>query len=279
MDQLIDMHVHSNCSDGTYTPEQLVAYAIEKNLSAFALTDHDTIEGIQRAQSAAQGTALEIVPGIELSAEYWNKDIHILGLGIDITNQKFLQELSPFRNSRHIRNEKMILKLQEYHIDITAEDMLQEYPDSVWTRAHFARYLLEHKYVKSMPEAFDRYLGDYAPCFIPREKVTPAQAISMIHRAGGYAVLAHPLLYHLSDSNLEILVTDLCEHGLNGLEAIYSTYRFSDESQMKQLAKRHNLKITGGSDFHGSNKPTIDLAVGKGNLRIPYTLWTDLQHG
>lgn len=276
MEQYIDMHVHSNCSDGTYTPEQLVTYAHQKGLTAFALTDHDTIDGIRRAQDAAKDTALEVIPGIELSTEYWNKDIHMLGLGIDITNPEFLEDLKAFQNSRDLRNEKMIKKMQEYNINITADDMMREYPDSVWTRAHFARFLLEHNYVKSLPEAFDRFLGDHAPCFIPREKVTPTQAIDMIHHAGGYAVLAHPLLYHLSDSNLEILVTDLCDHGLDGLEAIYSTYRFAEESQMKQLAKRHSLKITGGSDFHGTNKPTIDLATGKGNLKIPYTLWSTL---
>ena len=273
MEELIDLHVHSNCSDGTYTPEELVAYALEKGLKAFALTDHDTTAGIARAQRAASGTGLELIPGIELSTEYKGKDIHILGLGIDPENAYFQDQLLRFQNARNLRNEKMIEKLREHGIDITLEQMRACCPDSVWTRAHFARYLFDHGYVKEMWDAFDLYLGDHAPCFIPREKVTPFQAVQLIHEGGGYAVLAHPLLYRLGEEPLNLLVKTLTGCGLDGIEAIYSTNRFSDEADMRQLARRYGLAITGGSDFHGSNKPSIDLGCGKGNLRIPYRLW------
>ena len=273
MEELIDLHVHSNCSDGTYTPEELVAYALEKGLKAFALTDHDTTAGIARAQRAASGTGLELIPGIELSTEYKGKDIHILGLGIDPENAYFQDQLLRFQNARNLRNEKMIEKLREHGIDITLEQMRACFPDSVWTRAHFARYLFDHGYVKEMWDAFDLYLGDHAACFIPREKVTPFQAVQLIHEGGGYAVLAHPLLYRLGEEPLNLLVKTLTGCGLDGIEAIYSTNRFSDEADMRQLARRYGLAITGGSDFHGSNKPSIDLGCGKGNLRIPYRLW------
>ena len=273
MEELIDLHVHSNCSDGTYTPEELVAYALEKGLKAFALTDHDTTAGIARAQRAASGTGLELIPGIELSTEYKGKDIHILGLGIDPENAYFQDQLLRFQNARNLRNEKMIEKLREHGIDITLEQRRACFPDSVWTRAHFARYLFDHGYVKEMWDAFDLYLGDHAPCFIPREKVTPFQAVQLIHEGGGYAVLAHPLLYRLGEEPLNLLVKTLTGCGLDGIEAIYSTNRFSDEADMRQLARRYGLAITGGSDFHGSNKPSIDLGCGKGNLRIPYRLW------
>ena len=273
MEELIDLHVHSNCSDGTYTPEELVAYALEKGLKAFALTDHDTTAGIARAQRAASGTGLELIPGIELSTEYKGKDIHILGLGIDPENAYFQDQLLRFQNARNLRNEKMIEKLREHGIDITLEQMRACFPDSVWTRAHFARYLFDHGYVKEMWDAFDLYLGDHAPCFIPREKVTPFQAVQLIHEGGGYAVLAHPLLYRLGEEPLNLLVKTLTGCGLDGIEAIYSTNRFSDEADMRQLARRYGLAITGGSVFHGSNKPSIDLGCGKGNLRIPYRLW------
>ncbi len=273
MEELIDLHVHSNCSDGTYTPEELVAYALEKGLKAFALTDHDTTAGIARAQRAASGTGLELIPGIELSTEYKGKDIHILGLGINPENAYFQDQLLRFQNARDLRNEKMIEKLREHGIDITLEQMRACFPDSVWTRAHFARYLFDHGYVKEMWDAFDLYLGDHAPCFIPREKVTPFQAVQLIHEGGGYAVLAHPLLYRLGEEPLNLLVKTLTGCGLDGIEAIYSTNRFSDEADMRQLARRYGLAITGGSDFHGSNKPSIDLGCGKGNLRIPYRLW------
>jgi predicted metal-dependent phosphoesterase TrpH len=276
MTKYIDLHVHSNCSDGTYSPAELVQYAAKKGLRAFALTDHDTTDGIREAVAEGRRLGVEVVPGIELSTNFWGKDIHILGLGIDVENVHFQDELLRFQNSRDIRNLKMIAKLQEAGIDITYESMLTAFSDAVWTRAHFARYLLDHQYVRSMPEAFDRYLGDHAPCFVPREKVTPFQAVSLIHQGGGAAVLAHPLLYHFSGDNLEKLVTELTQAGLDGLEAIYSTNKWVDETNMTHLAKRHHLKISGGSDFHGSNKPGIDLGTGRGNLKIPYDLLEEL---
>ena len=166
----------------------------------------------------------------------------------------------------------MIALMQEHGIDITYEKMAAENPDSVWTRANFARYLLEHGYVKTMPDAFSRYVGDEAPCFVLREKVTPDQAVDLIHRFGGLAVLAHPMLYKLSDEALDELVRTLKEHDLDGIEAIYSTYRWMDESRVKCLARKYELCITGGSDFHGSNKPDIQIGTGRGNLNIEYKI-------
>lgn len=272
MPEFVDLHVHSTCSDGTYSPSELVQYAAQKGLKAFALTDHDTTEGIPEAVEIGRRLGVKVIPGIELSTNYWGKDIHIVGLGIDIEDYYFQDELKRFQNSRDIRNLKMITKLQEAGIEISYDTMMAAFSDAVWTRAHFARYLLDHNYVRSMSEAFDRYLGDYAPCFVPREKVTPFQAIRLIHQGKGVAVLAHPLLYHLSDTNLEKLVTELKHAGLDALEAIYSANKWVDETNMTHLAKRHRLKISGGSDFHGSNKPDIDLGTGKGNLKIPLEL-------
>lgn len=279
MTDFIDMHVHSNCSDGTCSPQELVTLAREKNLRAFALTDHDTTSGIDQALEAAQGTGVEVIPGIEFSTTYNNRDIHMLGLGINHQDAHFQEQLETFRESRNTRNLQMIEKLQEHGISISYEQILTEYPQSsdVWTRAHFARYLLDHGYVGSRNEAFDRYLGDRASCFVPRPKITPFQVISVIHDAGGYAVIAHPLLYGMSKNQLELLVESCKKAGADGIEAIYSRNRWSDESDMKQLAKRHNLKITGGSDFHGANKPDICLGTGTGNLRIPYELWSHLK--
>ncbi len=279
MTNFIDLHVHSNYSDGTCSPTQLVQMALSKSLRAFALTDHDTTDGIPEAMEAAQGTGLEVIPGIEFSTTYDKKDIHVLGLGIQYEQEAFQEALKRFQNSRNTRNLQMIEKLQEHGIDISYEKILEQYPDcaSVWTRAHFARYLFEHGYVSSRNEAFDRYLGDRACCFVPRPKVSPFEVISIIHEAGGFAVLAHPLLYGFSDKNLEILVAKCKEAKIDGLEAVYSKNTPSDESRMRQLARKFGLKVTGGSDFHGENKPDIDLGVGKGNLRIPYELWESLK--
>ncbi len=269
----IDLHTHSNCSDGTLSPKELVELANKKHLCAFALTDHDTIDGIEAAQLAASIYNIEVIPGIELSTAYKNKDIHILGLGIDITNIYFLDSLKKFQEAREWRDRQMIEKLRTAGIDITYEEMVAKFPNSVFTRAHFARFIYEAGHVTDMWDAFPKYIGDDAPCFVPREKVTPYQAIDLIHEGGGYAILAHPLLYKLKNQELEQLIASLKKSGLDGLEVPYSMNRYGDEAYLRQLAKKHNLKISGGSDFHGSNKPNIQLGSGRGNLNISYDVW------
>ena len=272
---MVDLHVHSTCSDGTFTPEELVDYAIKKGLTAFALTDHDTVSGLDRAINYAYSLRHtpvqipEVVPGIELSTEYQGKDIHMVGLFIDYHQPDFARYLEDFIHSRENRNKKMCALLREHGIDITYEALLAEFPGVVITRAHFARFLLSHGYIQSLKEAFDRYVGDRCPCFVPREKVTPAQAVELILGAGGVPVLAHPILYHMSDDRLEALVAELKSIGLVGIEAIYSTYNTAEERQIRGLASKYGLKISGGSDFHGANKPKIDLGTGWGKLYVP----------
>lgn len=274
---IVDLHVHSTRSDGTFTPSELVDYALKKGLSAFALTDHDTTDGLAEAMEYAKDKGIEVVPGIEFSTEYESKDIHILGLYIDYTKKEFKEQVQAFIDSRILRNQKMCKNLQTAGIDITYEALLAEFPDSTITRAHYARYLLDHGYVKSLPEAFDRYVGDHCPYYVPREKVTPAQAVELILQADGIPILAHPTLYHMSERRLEKLVAALKEAGLMGMEAVYSTYTAAEERQMRSLAAKYNLLISGGSDFHGANKPKLDLATGYGNLFIPASILTDLK--
>lgn len=274
--QWIDLHVHSTCSDGTFTPTELVAYALQKGLAALALTDHDTTDGITEAQKAARNTSLQIIPGIELSTGYQGRDIHVLGLNIDPENDEFQKWLHEFQDTRNRRNQKMIGKMQEYGLSITLEEVEKSYPDSICTRAHFARYLKETGQVSSLAEAFDRYLNDHGPCFVPREKISPQMAVKLIHQGGGKAVLAHPLLYRMSDEPLQKLISEMKKTGLDGIEAIYSCNKGKDESYVRQLARKYGLFITGGSDFHGTNKPDIDLGTGRGNLRIPVELLKDL---
>lgn len=274
----IDLHVHSTCSDGTFTPAGLVSYAVQKGLAAIALTDHDTVEGLEEASAAAVGTGLELVPGIEFSTEYKERDIHILGLDIQPKQTDFAKHLKAFQESRDARNEEMTLRLQNLeHIPITMEALRSAYGDAVLTRAHFGRWLFEHGYVRSIREAFSRYIGDDCPCFVPRKRTDPRQAIALIRNAGGIPILAHPLLYHVTDTELEELVRYLKEAGLQGIEAIYSSNTGLDESSMRRLARKMNLKISGGSDFHGKNKPLLDLGSGKGNLKIPYEVLEQLR--
>ena len=274
---MVDLHVHSTASDGTYTPSELVTYAVEKGLTAFALTDHDTISGLEEAIKAASVFDIEVIPGIEFSSEYIGKDIHIVGLNIDYKNPFFVAKLEQFINSRDMRNEKMCKLLTNMGMPITLTELSECFPDSVITRAHIARFLLEHNYISKLETAFNKYIGDNCPCYVPREKVNPVQAIKLIHEAKGIPVLAHPPLYKLSPKDLENLVAHLSSHGLLGIEAIYSTYNRADETQMRLLAKRYQLGISGGSDFHGKNKPYIDLGVGRGNLKIPDEVWENLK--
>ena len=276
--KIVDLHVHSNKSDGTCSPSELVDLAIQKGLSAFALTDHDTTAGLDEAIEYAKDRDIEVVPGIEFSTEYQGRDIHVLGLAIDYKAPVFADRLQAFVDSRIGRNRKMCRNLTEAGIDISYEKLMAAYPGAVITRAHYARYLLDHGYVKSLPEAFERYVGDHCPYFVPREKVTPVQAVQLIRQAKGIPVLANPTLYHMGKDALQKLVSSLTEAGLVGLEAVYSTYSAGEEREMRQLASRNGLLISGGSDFHGSNKPGLELATGyHGKLVIPYDIWERLK--
>lgn len=273
----VDLHVHSDKSDGSMSPAALTAYAAQKGLRAYALTDHDTVDGLVEAMEAArQFPDLEVIPGIELSTEYKGRDIHIVGLYIRYEDPAFQKHLIDFQNSRILRNEKMCNNLADAGIDISFEKLQAEFPDSVITRAHYARYLLAHGYVASLKEAFDRYVGDHTKYFVPREKVTPAQAVSLILHAGGIPILAHPVLYHMSDAALEELVAQLKDAGLIGMECIYSSYSSSEERDMKRIADKFGLAYSGGSDFHGSAKPGLDLATGYGSLFVPETILDNL---
>lgn len=274
----IDLHVHSTCSDGTFSPTELVALAKKTGLSAFALTDHDTVKGVPEAMAAGKKEGIEVLPGIEFSTEYNGKDIHVVGLEFDYESPVFLEEIQRFQDSRHLRNRKMIDKLREEGgIDISWEQMEAAFGEAVWTRAHFARYLLDHHYIETMQEAFSRYVGDNCPYFVPREKVTPEQAVALIRKTGGIPVLAHPLQYHLPDGELRTLVHSLKKEGLIGIEALYSTHSQTDENYVRHLARLEGIQISGGSDFHGSNKPTISLGTGRGNLKISYDILTNLR--
>ena len=275
--RIVDLHVHSTESDGTFTPEELVAEALRAQLAAFALTDHDTTGGIARVKAAAKGTGLLVIPGIELSCYNNDHEVHMVGLFLNEKDSAFQENLKAIQDSRDERNRKMIDRLrEEAGFDISVLALQTYFPDSVLTRAHIARYLYDKKQIPDLGVAFQKYIGDHCPYYVPREKMTPVQAIELIHSAGGLAILAHPLLYHLSSARLKQLMTDLKAHGLDGVEAIYSTYTTGEERQMKQLAAGLDLAVSGGSDFHGANKPTIRLGVGKGSLHVPYSVLENL---
>lgn len=271
----IDLHTHTCKSDGSYTPTELVDYAIEKNLAAVAITDHDCIDGLDEAIDHAAALSerglpsIEVIPGIEFSTKYEKQDVHIVGLYISYGSEAFQKALHGFVDSRVNRNIKMCENLQSAGIEITYEKLLQMYPDAVITRAHYASYLLAHGYVRNRQDAFAKYLGDHTKYFVPREKVTPSQAVELILQADGVPILAHPPLYHMGNERLDTLVSSLKADGLMGIEVFYSTYSNQDVRDMQRLADKYDLLASGGSDFHGENKPGLDLGCGYGRLYVP----------
>lgn len=275
----IDLHVHSCISDGTLTPEELVNLASRTGLSAFALTDHDTTDGIDCAMRAAEDIHMEVVPGIEFSTRWEHRDVHILGYFMDYHAPSFQNRLKEFMDARSGRNEKMCERIRKYTgFPISPEQLQNRWPDAVITRAHMATWLMEQGYVKTRNIAFDKYLGDHAPCFVPKQQVHPSEAIRLILTHHGVPVLAHPLLYALSKKQLLTLVEELKAAGLMGIEAIYVMNKGSDETFVRSLAQKYGLLITGGSDFHGANKPNISLGTGReSNLSIPYSLLENLK--
>ena len=277
--RIIDLHVHSTESDGTLTPEDLVAEAKKAGLAAFALPDHDTCQGVCKAMPLAASAGIELIPGIELSPDYHGKEVHLVGLYIDIENEQLLKKTAEYRKCRSERTALMVEALRKEGLSITMEELVAENPDCVITRANIARFLYEHGQIKSVREAFDRYIGDHCKCYVGRLKVASTDAVRLIKEAGGTAILAHPLLYGLSNTNLQKMIDELKPVGLDGLEAIYSTYTTGEEQQMKRLARENGLLISGGSDFHGSNKPDIALGRGRGHLYIPYSVLETIKAG
>lgn len=275
--RIVDLHVHSTESDGTLTPEDLVAEAKKAGLAALALTDHDTCQGVCKAMPLAASAGIELIPGIELSTDYHGKEVHIVGLYIDIENEQLLKKTAEYRKCRSERNALMVEALRKEGLSITMEELVAENPDCVITRANIARFLYEHGQIKSVREAFDRYIGDHCKCYVGRLKVASTDAVRLIKEAGGTAILAHPLLYGLSNTNLQKMIDELKPAGLDGLEAIYSTYTTGEEQQMKRLARENGLLISGGSDFHGSTKPDIALGRGRGHLYIPYSILEEIK--
>ena len=270
----IDLHVHSTASDGSFSPTEVVELAYKAGLSHFALTDHDTVDGVSEAvTSSSKYNTLEVIPGIELSCYYNNREIHIVGLYVNFKDETFLKELAALKQARIERNEKMVQKFVDAGIPLTMDELLHGNPNSVITRAHFARVLVEKGICTNKTEAFDKYLGIGSPFYLAKPKVTPAHVLQLIRNAGGTAILAHPYSYKFSKSEVEQLLDEiLIPLGLSGMECYYSTYDLGQTQELRSMALARNLLVSGGSDFHGVVKPDISIGIGRGNLCIPDTL-------
>lgn len=267
---MIDLHSHSTASDGSLTPRELVERASKQGVNALAITDHDTLDGLEEAIQAGRDYNVEIVPGLEISAEFPVGTMHILGYYISRQDQQLLDNLAMLRNGRDERNPKIVTKLRELGLDITLEEVERVAGGDVVGRPHFARVLIDKGYVQSANEAFERFLAKGAPAYMEKVRLEPHLAIETIHRAGGVAVLAHPYqLRSKSADELDKVIASLKEMGLDGMEVIYSRHTANQVEEYHNLARRYSLLVTGGSDFHGVTKPDIEVGIGLGSLSVP----------
>lgn len=277
MKKLVDLHVHSTASDGSMSPAELVRYALEKGLCAIALTDHDTVDGVREALEEGAKTGLEVVPGIEISVDY-KPEMHILGFFPQVEGYGDIRkELKVIREGREERNRKIINRLNELGIDITIQEVKSMAMGDITGRPHIARVLLTRGYVRTIDEAFEKYLGKDGLAYFKRFELKPQDGIRAIRKAGGLPVLAHPVFLKKSYDELDRLLSELKSYGLAGIEAVYSENSREDTGSFLRLAIKHDLLVTGGSDFHGTFKSGIDLGTGRGGLEVPYELLEKLR--
>ena len=271
--KLIDLHVHSTVSDGTLTPSELALYAKAKGLSAIALTDHDTIDGVEACRQKGLEVGVIVVPGIELSADFYGKELQILGYYLDHHNTHLKQKLEELIVARRTRNQEMLDKLASLGLPLDPKDLYEASEDNtILTRAHIAKAMLKKGYVNDRKEAFSRYIGDGKPAYVPKKHFTTKACIELIHEAGGLAVLAHPMLYGYDQKDVTNVIRGLSSEGLDGVECIYSTHSKDETAHLLQICLNLKLFPTGGSDFHGTNKPLLDLGTGYGELTIPFEI-------
>jgi len=243
-----DLHIHSTASDGRLTPAEVVKEAAERGLKFIALTDHDTVEGIAPAKAAAESFPnLKLIPGVEISTDIPAGEVHVLGYFIDYTSRELGAKLDQFRNSRLNRARGMVSKLDKLGIHLDWQRVQQIAGASVMGRPHIAQAMLEKGYIDTFKQAFTDYIGRDGPAYVEREKVTPAEAVALIIKARGLAVLAHPF----TAGDPEAMTIELKSAGLAGIETYYNGYSAEEIDLLVKLAQRHNLITTGGSDFHG----------------------------
>lgn len=275
--ELIDLHVHSNASDGSLTPTEVADEAMRMGLSAIALTDHDTIDGIPEILEYTKDKPLEVVPGIELSCYYNNREVHILGFYMDYANPALNEELSELKMAREGRNLKMVELMQADGLPVTMEKLLHGNPDSVITRAHFARVLVEEGVCKDKEAAFKKYIGIGCKYYLPKPQVTCETAMKILTTYSKGAFLAHPLLYHLGYAQIEELLIYLKSLGLKGVEAYHSSNNAYESDKLRLMAMKLGLGISGGSDFHGAVKPNIQMGKGRGGMKISMHLLDEIK--
>ncbi|MDI6604840.1 MAG: PHP domain-containing protein [Thermoanaerobacteraceae bacterium] len=258
-----DLHIHSTASDGTNSPSEIVKLAKEKGLNTISLTDHDTVDGIEEALKKANELNIEIIPGIELNSNDGEQEVHMLGYFINYKDNKLKSRLKKIIDSRIVRANTIIEKLNNLNISITMKDVLEFANEKFIGRPHIARAMIKKNYVKTVKEAFEKYIGEGGPAYVPRTyRLYPQDSIKYIIEAGGIPVLAHPVL--LKDKNI---ISNLMNNGLKGIEVYHSKQSSEESKYYYKFALENNLVITGGSDFHGIEVDGKDLL---GTIKLDY---------
>jgi len=238
--------VHTSASDGSAAPAEVVEEALQKGLKAIAITDHDVLEGVKPALQAARGTSLEVIPGVEINTEGEGHEVHILGYFIDVDSPELKARLDFLRNARESRAEKIVRRLQELGLSIEWERVLEIAREGSVGRPHIGLAMMEKGYVSSVQEAFQKYIGYGRPAYVPRYKIEPVEAVEIIKKAGGAAVMAHPGLSQRDD-----LIPQLVAAGICGIEVYYPAHTPAQTEHYLKIAQHYNLLATGGSDYHG----------------------------
>ncbi len=266
---LVDLHIHTTASDGVDSPVEVVARAKSLGLKAIAVTDHDTLEGIKPACDAGISYNIEVLPGVELGSEHLGDEIHILGYLVKQDNRELLEKLKLFRDKRISRMEKMVKKIQEFGFPVDMSMVMAISGAGSVGRPHLAEALVKIGVVDTMGEAFEKYIGAGRPAYIPRHKLSPAEAVRLIITAGGVPVMAHPGL-----NNAAQFIEELISIGLAGVEAYHPVHSQEEMSYYLRLAQKHDLIVTGGSDYHGPGHKTGRRI---GLVTMPYSVVNELR--
>jgi 3',5'-nucleoside bisphosphate phosphatase len=266
---MIDLQLHTTDSDGTWPWDTVLNACGAMGLTAFAITDHDTVVRRNEIQVWAEENKKMAIPGIELSTCEKDQTVHLLGYFLEGPLDKLETQLSFLQEARKDRNSKIIRKLQELGLDLTEEDLRRVAGKATVGRPHLARVLMEKGYVQTIKEAFDRYLGITGSAYFPKEEIPLREGIDLLHDAGAVTSVAHPMLLHRFPETLEASFKEWRSWGLDGLESIYPTYQPEQTAFMKRVAQKYKFLLTGGSDFHGENKPHIKIGTGTGELNVP----------
>ena len=278
----IDLHIHSTASDGTLSPSEIISLAHSLNLGAIAITDHDTIDGSKEALALGIPPSLKFLTGVEISASFdpsfpCTGSFHMLGYSMRLDDPVLNQALDQLQDARKNRNPRIVERLNNLGIDISLKDVANEFGEGQLGRPHIAQIMVKKGFVKSINEAFDKYLGTDRPAYVDKYRFDCARAIEIILAAGGIPVLAHPFFLDIKNKDrFEDLIVKLKEIGLKGIEVYYSEHSPDLTAFYAEIANRYGLLMTGGSDFHGSVKPDIQMGSGRGDLFVPYRLYENL---